>query len=491
MSQVVAARSGLHRLGDPLELVPVPLAILAEAAWVSIVAGLIQEFALRPPETTIVELAIAVTVGLGATRVFGARIGPRWPPVALGLVMLGGAVGWLASDAARAALSDGIGPALAANPGGLLVGLAVLRGMAHSRFPLAEDTVGRLLAIGAPGIALAAIVGGVVSDPYRTRFLGDTTAAAVLFVGSTVLALAFTRLAIVGLGNGLDWRQNRSWLGLTVVVLALAMALAIPVATFVGDAIAVVIGLAFGPVFVIGLASGLDRTGRRILLGMALVAAVIYLIMRFGLTAPPVTTAATPQIGLLPTGVDSVVTFGMGGLLVFLGAVGVLLLVAVWLRRSRVDADLAVAETRTVDRGGPPATRRPLWRPHRHRDPVGAAEAYVALVRDLARHPDLRRESSETPFEHAARLRGAGFADLSLGLLAADYALERDGGRVLSAAEDRRGVLRWRRLRTSIVGWSRARADAADAGPTLSREDRGPRPEAAREDAVPAGGSTG
>ena len=489
VSQV--ARAGLGRLGDPLELVPVPLVIVAEAAWISIVAGLVQEFVLRPPETTIVELAIAVTVGLAATRVLGARLGSRWPPAALGLIALGCIVGWLASAAARLALADGVGPALAANPGGLLVGVAVLRGMAHARFPLAEDTVGRLLEIGTPGIALAAIVGGIVSDPYRATFLGDTTAAAILFVGSTVLALAFTRLAIVGLGNGLDWRRNRAWLGLTVVVLALAMAFAIPVATFAADALAVVIGLAFGPVFVIGLASGLDRTGRRIVLGFSLIAAVIYLVMRFGLTPRPVNPAAAPQTGLLPPGIDSVVTFGMGGLLVFLAAVGVLLLVAVWMRRSRVDADLAVTETRTVDRSGPPSARRPLWRPHRHPDPAGAAAAYLALLRDLARHPDLRRASFETPAEHAVRIRDAGFAEISLGLLAADYALERDAGRILSAAEDRRGVLRWRRLRTSLVAWSRALAEAADAGPTLSREDRGPRPEAAREDAVPAGRSTG
>ncbi|HEY8439438.1 MAG TPA: DUF4129 domain-containing protein [Candidatus Limnocylindrales bacterium] len=489
-ASVSRAAGRLQQIGDPLELVPVPLVILAEAAWISIVAGLVQEFVLRPPQTSIPELVAAVLAGLAAARVLGSRLGSRWPPVALVLVCVGGVVGWIVSPAARDALRDGIGPGLGANPGGFLVGVAVLRGMAHARFPLAEDTVGRLLAIGAPGIAIAAIVGGIVSDPYRTRFVEDTTVAAVVFVGSSVLAVVFTRLAIVGLGHGLDWRRNRAWLGLVIVVLAAAVVFALPVATAAGVIVAVIAGLALGPIFVIGLASGLDRRGRRIVIGVALIATVLYVIMRLGLT-PNVNPAAGTRTGpVLPGDVDRIVSFGIGGLLAFLGAVAVLLLVAVWMRRSRFDDDLAVVETRTVDRSGEPTARRPSWRPHRSSDPGTAVAAYIALLRDLERHPELRREPSETPAEHAARVREAGYAGIQLDLLAADYALERDGGRALTAAEDRRGVLRWRRLRTALPAWSQARATAG-AGPTLAREDRGPRPEAAREEAVPAGRQTG
>jgi hypothetical protein len=181
------------------------------------------------------------------------------------------------------------------------------------------------------------------------------------------------------------------------------------------------------------------------------------------------------------------VSLGIGGLLAFLAVVGVLLLVVVWMRRTRAPDDLAVAETRMVDRSGEPRPRRRVRRPHRRPDPTDAVEAYVALLHDIERDPDLRRALSETPAEHAARLRDAGFEGLSLDLLAADYAIARDAGRILSAGEDRRGVDRWRRLRASLVSWSKARAEAADAGPTLSREDRDGRPDAAREDAVPAG----
>jgi hypothetical protein len=160
------------------------------------------------------------------------------------------------------------------------------------------------------------------------------------------------------------------------------------------------------------------------------------------------------------------------------------------MRRSRFDDDLAVVETRTVDRSGEPTPRRPFWRPRRTSEPQTAVAAYLALLRDLDRHPELRREPSETPAEHAGRVREAGYSGIQLDLLAADYALERDGGRALTGAEDRRGVLRWRHLRTALPAWSHARA-AAGAGPTLAREDRDARPEAAREEAVPAGRQTG
>ena len=79
--------------------------------------------------------------------------------------------------------------------------------------------------------------------------------------------------------------------------------------------------------------------------------------------------------------------------------------------------------------------------------PRTAAEAYVALVDDLERHPGVRRGPAETPATHAARLRAEGEAALSLDLLAADYALARYGGIDLPAHEDRRAVDRWRRLR--------------------------------------------
>jgi len=482
----------LVRLADPIELIPVPLVVLAEAAWLSIVAGLAQELVLQEPATTLPELAAAVLVGLLAARLVAPRLGPRWPSAALAVVVVAAVVGCLAAPLTRGGVGGGIGSALATNPGGLLVGVAVLRGIAHARLPLAEDTVGALLGRGAPGIAIAAVVGGIVTEPFRSRFLADTTVAAVLFIGSTVLALAFTRLAIVGLGHGLDWRRNRTWLVLALVVLAAAIAFALPMAAIAGETFALIAGLAFGPIFVIGLATGLDRAGRRVIVGIAIFATIVYVIVRLGLQPGNILgqDATTPPAP--PTEVDRMVSLGVGGLLAFLAAAVILILVGLWARRTRVSADLDVVETRTVDRSPEPKARRPRWQPRRRHEPTDAVAAYLELVDELGRHRELRRDPAETPTEHARRLRGAGAPSLSLDLLAADYALVRDGGATLGAREDRRAIHRWRHLRTALVEWARNRAEAAvAAGPTTSREELGPRPDRAREDAVRAGRQTG
>ncbi len=97
----------------------------------------------------------------------------------------------------------------------------------------------------------------------------------------------------------------------------------------------------------------------------------------------------------------------------------------------------------------------------------------MALLADINRHPELRREPAETPSEHAARLREAGASGLALDLLAADYALVRDGGRILSPHEDRRAVDRWRTLRASLPHWAKERARTAGA---LAGDAAVPRP---------------
>jgi hypothetical protein len=474
-------------LVDPIELIPLPLVILAEAAWLSVVAGLTQELILQPPTTTLPELAAAVIVGLVAARVVAPRAGSRWPGVALVLVVVAAIGGCLVEPFARGELGGGLAAAFGAHPGGLLVGIAVLRGIAHARLPLAEDTVSRLLTRGAPGIAIAAVFGGIVTDPYRTQFLADTTAAGVIFIGSTVLALAFTRLAIIGLDHGLDWRRNRTWLVLALIVLAGAIAFALPMARIAGETFALAAGLAFGPILVIGLATGLDRAGRRVIIGIAIFAAIAYIVMRLGLVPGNVVRSDEGTTSALPNEVDPIVSLGVGGLLAFLAAVTVLILVALWARRTRVATDLDVAETRTVDRTAEPRARRSLWRPHRRHDPTDAVTAYVELIRELDRHPELRRDATETPAEHARRLRLAGAPSLPLDLLAADYALVRDAGTTLPPREERRAVDRWRQLRSSLAGWARVQAEGAAAGPATSREDLGPRPDAAREDEMKAG----
>ena len=387
------------------QIVPLALVVVAEAAWISVAGGLLQVFALRDPVIGIPGLAAFVVAGIVLARVLGPRLGGRWLVVAFGLVLAGGAIGWLISGAARDALAEGMGPGLAAHPGGWLAGLAVLRGFAHARLPLAEETVSNLLAIGIPGLALAATLGGLIGEPYRARFLADSLGAAVVYVGASALALAFARLDAIGLDSGFDWRRNPTWLLMTIALVAVAILAAIPLASVAGTILSVLISVALGPLLILGLATGFDRTARRILVFFAGVVVVLVILVRvFGSTDSPLPPAATGQPGL-PTyeETNQLFTIGLGGLLLLFVVVAIIVAIAIWMRRTPApDGDLH--ETRTIDASGdglpPPRQRDRFGRRH---DPATAVEAYVALVDDLDAHREVRRGPAETPAAHAAR----------------------------------------------------------------------------------------
>lgn len=439
-----------------VELVPVTLVVVAEAAWISIVAGLLQGFAHREQALGIPVGAAFVAAGIVAARSFGRPHGRRWPAIALILVVTAGIVGWLASPSARGALGDGLGPAIAANPGGWTAGLAVLRGFAHARLPLAEATVARMLGLGVPGIAISAIVGGLIGEPFRAGFLADALGASIVFIVAAMLALALTRLNAIGGDAGIDWRRNPLWLVLTVALLLVAIVAAVPLSAVAGTAIETFFAVAIGPLLVLGLLTGLDRRLRRVL-GVILVGGLILLVLIrvFGGnpgSSTPAAAGVAAGHGTSPI-VDQVMTITFGGALLVVAVLVVVVLAAVWMERVRPPDDDIVGESRTIDRGdGEPVPHRRRWRLGRQTRPTGAPGAYVALIRDLESHPDVRRGAAETPAEHAARLRSDGRGALSLDLLAADYALDRYGGVSLPEREHRRAVGRWRLLRRRLTG---------------------------------------
>ena len=453
-----------------VELAPVALVIVAEAAWISVVAGLLQEFALRDPILGIPGLAAFVAAGVVLARLLGPRMDRRWPALAFALVIAAGVVGWLMSPDARAALAEGAGPAVAAHPGGWIAGLAMLRGYAHARFPLAEDTVTNLLAIGIPGLAVAATIGGLIVDPYRARFLADSLGAAIVFVIAAVLALAFTRLDAIGFDSGFDWRRNPPWLVLTIAMLVAAIVVAIPLASVAGAVISIALSVALGPMVILGLVWGFDSTARRLLLAMVVIVVGIIVVARIFNLAP--TAIQPPDLGAgalaePASTVEQIFTISVGGVLLLGAIIGIIVLIALWMRRTP-PPDGLVGETRTIDPSGDGLEPRRRWtRFSRRPAPISAVQAYVALIDDLERHADVRRDPAETPSAHAARLRATGRSGLSLDLLAADYALARYGGVDLPAHEDRRAVGRWRALRVRLA----TPLDRAGEGP-----DRPPGP---------------
>jgi hypothetical protein len=448
-----------HRSRPIFAALPLALAIVAEAAWVSVLVGLVQEFTLHEPTLGIGALAALVAAGVVAARLLGPRLGDHWPTVALALCAAGGAVGWVSSPAVRDALaSAAIGDALILNPGGWLAGLAVLRGFAHARLPLNEPTLAHMFAAGVPGLAIAAIAGGMVAEPFRSRFLADTIVAAITFATTATLALALTRLSAVGADAGFDWRRNPTWVGLLMVLVVAATTLAAVTSSIVAPAIAFVVGAAIGPLLVVAVVVGFNHGVIRILLIAVVVAigfAALMSLVSGGSIAPgdllgggvPAATPAPPA---------EAVWVGTAAL-VAIAAVVIVLLARLWLRRvPRTEDD--VDEIRTIDRIAPPA-RAARRRRSRGGPPVDAVGAYLALMGDLSDRPGVRRNPAETPAEHARRLRAADSAGLSLDLLAADYALVRFGGVTLSARENGRAVERWRSLRRRLGASGTRRGD--------------------------------
>lgn len=440
-------------LGTALDLVPLGLAIVAEAAWITVAGGLIAEYTLQAPQLGIGALTLFVVAGVLAARVLGPAAGDRWPSLALLLVAIGGLVGWLSAPAARTALvSFGVIPALGVNPAGWVAGVAVLRGFTHAKLPISAGTLATLFAVGVPSLAVAALAGGMIAEPHRARFLADATVAVVVFAGCSILALAIARLTAVGEGSGFDWRRNPAWVALLVVLVLTTLAVAVPAADF-SPLIALAAGSVVGPLLIVGLVLGFNRgTVRTVVLATAGVILVLGLFRLLG--SGPLTTAQNIGGGAAGSVSQPASTSaGSVGLLVIVVAamIVVLILARLWSRRTVPDPS-GLDEVRSIDHGEA-STDGPARRFRRRRaapDPSTAVEAYVRLLDDLDRRPDARREAAETPAAHAARLRATGAANLSLDLLAADYALARFGGVELSPTEDRRAVERWRRLRRTL-----------------------------------------
>lgn len=447
------APSPRRRVGTAalLSVVPLVFAVIAEAAWIAVIAGLVQEFALREPTIGIPALAAIVLTGVVTARLLAGRLGRRWPPVALAIAVLAGAAGWLGSPEARAAIASGhLDRALASHPGGWLATVAIVRGFAHARLPLAEATLGRLLAAGIPGLAIVAILGGMIAEPWRGRFLSDALVAAIVFLTSATMGVAVARMTAVGADSGFDWRRNHAWFGLLVMAVVVAAAIAISSSSIVAPGIGALVGLMLGalfvPIVVIGFVAGFGRRTIRVLALFAAGAVALASILTIIGAAGPL-----PRIGsVFGTGVAASETppavGAIGGSVLLVAAlVLILILVRLWMRRPAVE-DGDVVETRTIDRGEAISGRSRLRR-RRPPAPVDAVTAYLRLVEDLADRPAVRRQPSETPSEHARRLRATGRAGLSMDLLAADYALARYAELGLSAAENRRAVARWRTLR--------------------------------------------
>ncbi len=458
-----------------LVLAPMLLALVAEAAWCAVVAGLLQAFVLREPAPGVIPMLLAALAGVLAVRTLAPRTATRWPSVAVGLAVATGAAGWLASPDVRDILlgrvPGGIPDALVAAPGGWIAGVAFVRGIAHAHVPPDPRTIGTALGIGIPGLAVAAILGGMVAEPWRSDFLSAAQVDVVLFLVAGILALALARLALVGSGATVDWRRNPAWVWLLLVLLAGVAGAAVAASLVAGPMIAMVLGAAVPSLLLLGLVVGFDRRSLRILAISAALALLVGSILRALGARPGGGGGAAPGTGISTPGSPAVTTplaIGIIALVVVAAVAAALILIRLWMRRPRAAED-DLLELRWIDRGDVSARggdrRRPrglrLGRPA----PTDAVGAYRALLEAVDPVPVVRREPGETPAEHAARLRDGGLGGLSLDLLAADYGLVRFGGVALTAVEDRRAVRRSSLLRRRLLAATKAPRSRSGGGP--------------------------
>jgi len=306
-----------------------------------------------------------------------------------------------------------------------MAGVALVRGIAQSRVPAEPHAIGTMLGVGVPGLALAAILGGMVAEPARSRFLGDAQGAVLVFLVAGILALALSRQTLLDAGSGTDWRRNPAWLVLLTLLLAGVAVAAVSASLVVGPVIVTVLGVTVPTLLLVGLVVGFDRRSLRVLVLSVAIGLLVAGALR-AMGARPSPGVQLPGTGITTPG-DPAATAPL--------AIGVLLVVvAVATTATSSSPGLDAPSARA---GGRPA-RVPLDRPRRGgaaaargspaRAPARAAGAprrgrgVRALLEDLASRPRLRREPGETPSEHAGRLRRTGLGALSLDLLAATTA---------------------------------------------------------------------
>lgn len=459
------------------EVVGPGLIALAEGAWIAVVY-LVLEIAAHG-ERPLGPLSFALVAGGGMLVGIRTRTGrdrTRGLAAALTVTAL---AGWLVAGGtiARLGVLDG-GGAIAAHPGGLLLGVAALRGVLRGR-SLADADAGAT-GFGGPAIALACawLMGGALAGPGRSTFAGDALGPTILFVVAGPTGTAVGRVAALARSEGFAWVANRAWLALLVggslVVAGLAT-----FGTSVG--LEPIRGVAPALIAILGLILVLREpapqprpgSGRRTALGWIVILGALALV----LVLPRATPQQAPNAPATTTPVeDSDAAGRQGGTLLVGVGLAVAAGVAIYALRRRWASPrveiTGIVDERRVEVDWHAFVGGWRWRPRRrerHRPPVDAAGAYREALAALAADPSTRREPGESPAAHARRLRSDGTGGFALDLLAADYELDRFGGRSLSRGEHRRALARWIHIaasvRTRTEGRALARlAEAARSG---------------------------
>lgn len=463
------------------DLLPAALDALAEGSLLWLVYVTFAVSGSAGSHLGLLEFALAAALGLVLVR--RSAPGRRTRAGILAVAAIAGCAGWLADPAVRATIAAG-GPlavsggsvagtggtpglaagtagqvaAVARHVPGWLLGVAVLRGAAHAEAGDDDRVVGALLAAGSPALAIPWLLHAGSSD---LRFAVPALLASLVFVASSLLAIGFGRLRALGLAPH-ESSGGRAWTWVVVGVTGATAVLAAIAALVLGAPLEAFLSAVLGP---LTAALGEGAALLAPLVAPAWSAAAKLLDSLPALPRPgggtSVPAAPPPALGggsAAPGGPSPVVlaVLALGALVVVLLLVryrGVFSSPRAWKpERTSEDRHFVVPHVSLGLRL--PDLRPRLGRPG-GRTPADAASAYLAVLRALDRHPELRRRPSESPAGHAGRLRALGFPGAALGLLAADFELARYGNRELSNPEHRRALSRARRLLGHVRGLRR------------------------------------
>lgn len=431
--------------------------VLAEGSWLAVTYAALQALTGEAAWMGPLELSIFAWAGMA----WGRRRSWRSPAVeALGLPVLAvvaGMLGWMIDPGVRQALIAGEPlVALGLHAPGWLAGIAFWRGEVHRSREDDDAIQDRLLRWAVPGLALPWAVGHLASQGVVEReFTAAAFVGTVFFVASAFIAMGLARLEAVRATTGSDWRSNRSWLGLVVLVALGVTLVSIPAAAMLQVPARSLMVALLGPLQTILLLLLVVATP--VIVVAAALADIIGPLLPKGWELG--------EIGIPSFGVDGRQIVNAAPVVIFYVVIALILLVELaivglilWLRwqerkRMRVILPDAFEERAIVipSDARPPRAPAPTAAPRLRRtsDPAGL---YLQALDLLERDGRWRRHPEETPAAHAARVQADGLTIPALAWLAADYQLARYGGRPLPDAERRRAGRRLSSLRRFVRG---------------------------------------
>lgn len=417
-----------------------------EGAWITLLYVAFQ----WPTPSHILHLGIGHLAAGALVGVVLARQIRQWPQRQYAATVIGAAIiaagvgAWLAI--APDLRPDEVVNGVLVNPGGWLLGLALLRGTAHADVAAEAEVARRVLDRGMIGLVAFWVVATGSDLVHNQTFAAAAFAATLTFISAGLLSVGLGRLSDLEV-EASDSARPR-WIALLLGVSGLVLLVGIPLAAVLGLPLESALAGIVGPLAPLVAAFFILLA---VPIGLLLEAfAALLRSLPHGHPLPsvaPALASAASHHQALPPGPAPDLTW-----LLWIGVVaGVALALAViawFVRRPEIviaaEPAEEVREAEPIDVGfGLRLPRLRLGRRWR-RSPRNAIEAYRYALDSLVGREEARRHG-ETPREHAIRVQPTGMGP-SLGRLAADYQLVALAGRTLTNAEERRALHRWRRI---------------------------------------------